>query len=586
MLVTDGAEFGAGIHAEVHGRGRVLCDCDHALGEVDARHQGTALAESIRQIPGAASSVEHLEPADVARERPQNRIGVQPAVGISFIAHLNPPVFGHAVPEVSGLFDLSVHHRESSPEEFTHTIGMDFFFPRTHTRDIEIHYVAGPRTRSGTTGPHVSHKSSTGYDMAIRPRTPRGAVSVLAIALLALHQDASSAQTAPLRVRIQALIVSDDDGGRTARVTPQQISQWVDFANRTFEAAGIRFDFSPTKGVAPLNSTVINSVTGSSDTNWREARRLGNEIAARFPDATVVFFRYGPGDRPTGAAFSWTDYNFVVMPGFTDAQHCGHAHVDALAHEIGHYLGLPHTFAATPFKSAAAAETYLRARGGTPEVFDGDSFGDTPPDPSIRSLECDRRREITLGGIAFRLPRQNIMSYYDERVHLSPLQIRRVRWVLDARVAGEMALPRNTAARDPIEAESLEVLAEEGAGTSVQRMSGFGVEQWSGEAQLFVGARENGSVTLALPVRRTGRYRLILYATAAPDFGMIKVAIDGQTLGDTIDLYAPMVLPSGAIPLGSERLEEGTHRLTFTSVGKNDASLGFRFGIDSIELLR
>ena len=171
-------------------------------------------------------------------------------------------------------------------------------------------------------------------------------------------------------------------------------------------------------------------------------------------------------------------------------------------------------------------------------MFDGDGFGDTPPDPSIRSLECDRRQEITLGGIAFRLPRQNIMSYYDERAGLSPLQIRRVRWVLDARSAGGMALPRNTAARDPIEAESLEVLAEEGARTSVQRMSGFGVEQWSDEAQLF------------------------------------------------IDLYAPMVLPSGAIPLGSETLERGAHRLTFTSVGKSDASLGFRFGIDCIELVQ
>ena len=236
---------------------------------------------------------------------------------------------------------------------------------------------------------------------------------------VALHRDASSVPSIPPNVPIRAVIVSDDDGARTARVTPRQISQWVDFANRTFAAAGIHFDFSPTRGVTPLNNTVINRITGSSDTNWNEAKRLGNEIAARFPDALVVFFRYGPGEHPTGAGFSWTNYNFVVMPGFADARHCGHKHVDALAHEIGHYLGLPHTFAADPFESAAAAETYLAAGGGTAGVFDGDGFGDTPPDPSIRSLECDRTREITLGGVAFRLPRQNIMSYYDERVRLS-----------------------------------------------------------------------------------------------------------------------------------------------------------------------
>lgn len=173
------------------------------------------------------------------------------------------------------------------------------------------------------------------------------------------------------------MIVSDDDRGRTARVTPRQISQWVDFANPTFEAAG-------------------------------------------FPDALVVFFRYGPGDRPTGGGFSWIDYDLVIMPGFTDAQHFGHAHVDALAQEIGHHLGLPHTFAADPFESAAAGETHLKAGGGTPDVFDGDGFGDTPPDASIRALACD-----------------------------------------------------------PIEAESLQVLAEDGARTAVQRMSGFEVGDWS-----------------------------------------------------------------------------------------------------------
>ena len=68
--------------------------------------------------------------------------------------------------------------------------------------------------------------------------------------------------------------------------------------------------------------------------------------------------------------------------------------------------------------------------------------------------------------------------------------------------------------------------------------------------------------------------------------GRIQNKDEPLRMRDVIDLYAPMVLPSGAIPLGSATLEEGIHRLTFTSVGKSNASLGYRFGIDSIELRR
>lgn len=397
--------------------------------------------------------------------------------------------------------------------------------------------------------------------------------------------DASSEFESELRVSIQAVIVSNDNGQRAARVTPRQFSRWVDFANRTFQAANIHFDFAPTTSITYLKSSIMNRVTGTRDSNWKEAKRLGNKIAAEFSESIVVFCRYGPGEGPTGAGFSWTDYNFIVMPGFMDARHCGHDHLDALAHEIGHYLGLPHTFVLEPFKSTAEAEAYLQATGGKPSAFDGDGFLDTPPDPSIRSLECDRIGNVKLGGMTFRLPRWNIMSYYDERDRLSPMQIHRARWVLRKRIKERMALPRNTVARSPIEAESLEITTREGCKTAYQPMTGFGIGDWSDEAQLFVNAHDYSSVQLVLPVLATGSFHLNLYATQAPDFCVIKVVLDDQVLADALDLYAPIVLPTGRISLGIVRLAKGKHHLTFTSVGRNEASTGFRFGIDCIELI-
>ncbi|MFC1853309.1 M43 family zinc metalloprotease [candidate division CSSED10-310 bacterium] len=388
-----------------------------------------------------------------------------------------------------------------------------------------------------------------------------------------------------LKVSIHVVIVSNDNGQRIARVTPSQFSRWVEFANRTYQDAKIHFDFSPSTNVSFLKSSILNRVTGINDANWKEAKILGNKIAAGFMDSLVVFCRFGPDEGPTGAGFSWTDYNFVVMPGFSDARHCGHDHVDALAHEIGHYLGLPHTFVQESFQNRSEAEDYFKLGGQKRAVFDGDGFTDTAPDPAIRSLECDRVKNIVLGGLTFRLPRRNIMSYYDERDCLTPMQMRRARWVLQKRMGNHMSLPRNTVVVSPIEMESLAVTSRKRCQSAYQSMSAYGIADWSDEAQLFVAGQGTSSVTLALPVQTTGSYRCNLFATQAPDFGIIQVILDGQILA-SIDLYAPLVMPTGRISLGTVSMKKGKRNLTFRCNSKNQAASGFRYGIDCIELIQ
>jgi hypothetical protein len=135
------------------------------------------------------------------------------------------------------------------------------------------------------------------------------------------------------------------------------------------------------------------------------------------------------------------------------------------------------------------------------------------------------------------------------------------------------------------EAEALPVVASGRCRCHAQDMSEWGRAMWSQGKQLFCGAENEGFVELAIEVRRPGRYRLGVLATAAPDFGTIRVALDGKWLESRFDLYCGRVSPSGTLELGTHTFTAGRHRIRFHSVGKNAASAGYAFGLDAIDLL-
>jgi hypothetical protein len=298
----------------------------------------------------------------------------------------------------------------------------------------------------------------------------------------------------------------------------------------------------------------------------------------------VVFFRHGRGPQPTGAGFAGTDYNFVVMPGWADDLHCGHDHVSALSHELGHHLGLRHTFARV-FDVPGQAADFLAACGGDVRAFDGDGLQDTAPDPGVRTTECQAIDALELGGARVPLARRNIMSYYDQPESLSHEQIERLRWFLLERRAHQLKLPRNQPP-SALQVERLPIVEQGGGECWPQSMDSFGAGNWSDGQQLFCRSHAGPqSVRVRLQVESAGLQRIALYATRAPDFGILEVLLDGVPFGSAYDAWAPAVLATGAIPLGDVRLEAGSHELTFVSRAKNPVSSGFHLGVDALVLL-
>ena len=262
----------------------------------------------------------------------------------------------------------------------------------------------------------------------------------LAIALVSpLATSVGEAQT--VHLRIHAIKVANTDGTRPAKITPNEVSQWVKTANTIFGAsgAGIVLHFvadanGPDWEV--MNNTTLNQLS-SSGAGWSAA----NAIAAKHPTKVVVFFRHGNESTPSGNGFAFPpqsgkNIDFVAMPGFTvtgvpidDPKGPFKQNDGIFAHELGHYLGLGHTF---PGWNDLATDTDteiwqgILAAGGKATALDGDSVPDTPPEAGAAYYAnkgwkfCSGPASYTVAvKIAFKSyswtftpQRDNIMSYF------------------------------------------------------------------------------------------------------------------------------------------------------------------------------
>ena len=144
-----------------------------------------------------------------------------------------------------------------------------------------------------------------------------------------------------------------------------------------------------------------------------------------------------------------------------------------------------------------------------------------------------------------------------------------------------------TMSSPPIVAGGFKVLGEPaGQRARRRRMTHYG--KASGTTTTSSGGPAPSPATsceIAVPVEGDGTYDVSVVLTKARDYGIVSLSIDGQAIGQPIDLYNPQVIRSDAVALGTHRLEAGDHVLAVKIVGKNEkAAPGYMFGLDTLIL--
>jgi hypothetical protein len=143
----------------------------------------------------------------------------------------------------------------------------------------------------------------------------------------------------------------------------------------------------------------------------------------------------------------------------------------------------------------------------------------------------------------------------------------------------------NFKVKGALEGESLKVLSKTGGDPQEQDLTAF-TGQWSNDAHLWwIHAKPGDKLELALPVTRAGNYNLAMQLTKAPDYGIVQLYIDGEKLGEAIDLYHPSVIPTEILPMGAHQLSAGQHKLGVEIIGANQkAGKNYMFGLDYVKL--
>ncbi len=113
---------------------------------------------------------------------------------------------------------------------------------------------------------------------------------------------------------------------------------------------------------------------------------------------------------------------------------------------------------------------------------------------------------------------------------------------------------------------------------AVEEMGIHGAE-WSNGRQLALrGATVGDEVELSFPVPSSDIYDLLCFLTKGPDYGRVRLAVEGYQV--EFDGYAPLVMHGGPVVIPELKLVQGEHRLKVAVVGRSEGARACDVGLD------
>ncbi|UCC23359.1 MAG: DUF2961 domain-containing protein, partial [Planctomycetota bacterium] len=138
----------------------------------------------------------------------------------------------------------------------------------------------------------------------------------------------------------------------------------------------------------------------------------------------------------------------------------------------------------------------------------------------------------------------------------------------------------------PVEVAGIVVLGAPAGSIEAQHMGGFRADKWVNNEQLWWIGEAGAKLRIGIEVEKDGFYRILTRHTKARDYGIIQWWLNGQKIGEPMDLYyGTDVIATEEIDLGTYHLTGGEHELNVEIVGINpDAIKSYMVGIDYIKV--